>query len=120
MSVGENITEIAVTAVNDGLTRVVLSGRLDSPGVDRIETHFVGATVPVAKNVVVDLSKVEFIASMGIRMFVSVARSMRHRQTRIALFGATPLVDEVFEHVALRDVLPIADDEAGAIAAVSS
>jgi anti-anti-sigma factor len=119
MNVGGNTTAIEIKVINDGLTRVVLAGRLDTPGVDRIETQFVGATVPAAKNVIVDLSRVDFVASMGIRMFVSVARSMSHRQARIALYGATRLVQEVFEHVALRDILPIADDETAAIAAVS-
>ena len=40
-----------------------------------IENCFVAATVPGGQSAIVDLSRVEFVASMGIRMFVSVART---------------------------------------------
>ncbi len=44
--------------------------------VDEIKTRFIAAVVPVGNNAVVDLSRVEFVASMGIRMLVSTARSL--------------------------------------------
>ena len=89
-------------------------------GVDQIETQFVAAAVPPAKNVVVDLSRVKFIASMGIRMLVSVARSLQQRRARLVLYGPSPLVNEVFEHVSLRDLMPIVADETAAIAEITS
>jgi len=41
---------LEVSSLTEGLTRIVLSGRLDTPGVDQIETQFVAAAVPPAKN----------------------------------------------------------------------
>ena len=52
-----------------------LRGRLDTPGVDRVEAKFTSAVVPEARNTVVDLSEVAFIASMGLRMFIGLAKS---------------------------------------------
>ena len=78
----EGCIVLEVSSLTEGLTRIVLSGRLDTPGVDQVETQFVAAAVPPAKNVVVDLSRVTFISSMGIRMLVSVARSLQQRPAR--------------------------------------
>lgn len=120
MGIKESIVGMEVTGLGDGLTKVILSGRLDAPGVDKIETRFVAATVPGGQSAIVDLSRVEFVASMGIRMFVSVARSMGLRQSKLALYGAPSMVSEVFEYVSLSEVIPIVATETEAIAAVTS
>jgi anti-sigma B factor antagonist len=109
-----------VTEVDDHITRVTLNGRLDTPGVDQIETRFVATLVPGGKSAIVDLSGVEFVASMGIRMLISVARSMRQRHAKLALYGATSLVRETFETVSLSDIIPIGADETEALQLVSS
>jgi anti-sigma B factor antagonist len=63
---------------------------------------------------------VDFIASMGIRMFITAARSMALRHAKLALYGAQSMVNEVFEHVSMTDFIPVVENEAEAIAAVSS
>lgn len=108
-----------VSALGDRLVRVALVGRLDTPGVDRVETQFVEALVPGANNAIVDLSRVEFVASMGIRMLVSAARSLRTRQATLVVYGAQDPVMRVFEAVALTKLLPICSTEADALAAVA-
>jgi hypothetical protein len=45
---------------------------------------------------------------------------MRHRQCRLAIYGAQPLVGQVFEHAALHEIIPIFRSEDEALAAVSS
>jgi anti-sigma B factor antagonist len=119
MTIGGNIVEIEVTGLADGLTKVTLSGRLDAPGVDRIEPRFVAAIVPAGKSAIVDLSRVVFVGSMGIRMFITVARSMGLRRARLALYGAQSMVNEVFETVSLSEIMPVVDSEAEAIKAVA-
>jgi anti-sigma B factor antagonist len=109
-----------VAGLENGLTKIILTGRLDTPGVDRIEARFVASVVPSSRNAIVDISRVEFIASMGIRMFITVARSLALRQAKLALYGAQTLVNEVFESVSLKEIIPIVDSEAEAITAVES
>ena len=119
MASGEQTVGMEVSGLSDGVTRIVLSGRLDTPGVDAIETRFAAATVPGSKSAIVDLSHVDFVASMGIRMFISVARSMSHRGAKLVLYGAQDLVSEVFDTVSLSDIVPIAATEREAIAALA-
>lgn len=99
----------------DRIARVRLRGRLDTPGVDLIETKFTSQVVPDGVATVVDLSQVSFIASMGLRMFISIGKALRRKNARMVLFAPQSQVNEVFQTVQLRDILPIVMDEAEAI-----
>src|SRR5918995_1672533 len=115
---GEQIVEMEIAGLENGLTKIVLTGRLDTPGVDRIEARFVASIVPASKSAIVDISGVEFIASMGIRMFIAVARSLALRKAKLALYGAQTLVSEIFENVSLKEIIPVVDSETEAVIAV--
>ncbi|MDL2336205.1 MAG: STAS domain-containing protein [Pseudomonadota bacterium] len=107
--------DMDVTEIDGPLTHIRLTGRLDSPGVDRIEIKFTAAVVSRGRSVVVDLSGVDFLASMGIRMFIATARALHLKGSKMVLFGATDAVFSVLEHVALDQIIPIAATEAEAI-----
>ena len=70
--------------------KVVLAGRLDTAGVDRVETKFGAVIVPADKNTIVDLTQVSFLASMGIRMLIATARSLSRKGSKLVMYGATP------------------------------
>ena len=108
--------EMEITEISGGLINVALNGRLDSPGVDRVETKFTAALVPKGALATVDLSKVEFVGSMGIRMFISVARALAKKQGKLVLYAPQPLVLDVFDTVSLGDIIPVERDAAAAIA----
>ena len=100
--------------------KVVLKGRLDTAGVDRIETKLVAGLVPRGLSAIVDLSQVDFVASMGLRVLISVARSLSRKNARLVLFAPQVGVREVFETVSLGDLIPIRDTEADALAALQA
>lgn len=104
-----------ITSLDGGLTCIRLTGRLDSPGVDSVETRFTAALVAVGRSAVVDLSGVSFLASMGIRMFISSARSLRMKGATVVLFGASDAVQSVLDHVALEQIIPIVKTQAEAL-----
>ena len=111
---------IDVNPLGERLVKVTLTGRLDTPGVDRVETRFVAALVPGANSAIVDLSQVEFVASMGIRMLLSAARSLKLRHATLAVYGVQDHVAQVFEAAALQKMLPICSTEAEALAAITA
>jgi anti-anti-sigma factor len=100
--------------------KVTLKGRLDTPGVGRIETGFVAALVPKGRSAIVDLSQVDFVASLGIRMLLTTARGLGMRQARLVLFAPQEPVREVFEGVSLGDLITIVGDEPAALAALKA
>jgi anti-sigma B factor antagonist len=112
--------QMDVSSLGDRLVRVRLTGRLDSQGVDRVETRFVASIVPGGNSAIVDLSQVDFVSSMGIRMLVSTARTLKTRQASLAVFGAPDRVNQVFEAISLSKLLPICATENEALAAVAS
>jgi len=110
--------QLEISTLGDRLVKITLVGRLDTQGVDRVEAKFVSAIVPQGNDAIVDLSAVDYMTSMGIRMLVSTARSLKLQQRTLALYGVNPLVGEVFEAVALQKIIPICVTESEALAAV--
>ncbi|MET1082760.1 MAG: STAS domain-containing protein [Burkholderiales bacterium] len=100
--------------------KIALLGRLDTPGVDQIETRFTASVVPAGKHAVVDLSGVTFVSSMGIRMLITTARSLSLKKAKMVLVGAQPLVKESLDHVSLSDIIPIVDGEGQALELLKS
>src|SRR5215468_6965958 len=98
--------------------KVTLAGRLDTPGADSIETRFLASLIPDANNAIIDMSQVDFISSMGIRMLVSAARSLKMRQAVLAIYGVQDQVNQVLEVVAIHQIIPVCRTEAEAQAAV--
>jgi anti-sigma B factor antagonist len=112
--------EMETTTLATSELKVVLKGRLDTAGVDRVETKFVAALVPRGHSAIVDLSEVTFVASMGLRMLISVARTLSRKDARLVLFAPQEGVREVFESVSLGDIISIRDTEGEALAALQA
>ena len=106
-------------AVVENVAHVKLRGRLDTHGVDDIETKLTASVVPSGKNTVVVLSDVSFIASMALRMFLSISKALRRHNAKMVLFAPRPQAEEVFESAHLSSVVLIVDTEADALALIS-
>ena len=102
----------------DGVKKVVLTGRLDTAGVTAIESRFSAVVVQGGRNAVIDLSEVQFLASLGVRMFVTTTRALARNGGRIALSGANPTVMETIEVMDFSDLVPVVASEAEALALV--
>lgn len=103
-----------------GVTRAVLSGRMDSLSVGQAETSFIAHLVPKEQPAVVDLSNVTFIASLGIRMLLGTARALDRAGVKLALYGAKDAVMDIIETTALTEIIPVVGTEAEAVAAVTA
>jgi len=111
--------ELEILEESQTLTRLSLKGRLDTAGVDRIETRL-NAALARDRNGVVDLSAVTFLASMGIRMLITAAKMLSRRGHRLVLIAPRPLVEQSLKHTSLDEIIPVAQDLEGAIALLGS
>jgi anti-sigma B factor antagonist len=109
--------KMEIAEVADGILNVVLAGRLDTAGVGSIETRLTASIVPRGARAMVDLSQVEFAASLAMRMFITIARAVGRKNGKLVLYAPQPLVRQVFETASLHDIVPICADEAAARAA---
>jgi anti-sigma B factor antagonist len=108
--------EITISEFGGGGTRVTLVGKLDIAGAETIGLPL--ATVAGTKtNIVVDMMKVDFIASIGIRHLVMAAKAVARGSGKLVLLDPTPLVTDVLVTSGLDDLLPIvrSEDEARAM-----
>ncbi|MDE2277473.1 MAG: STAS domain-containing protein [Burkholderiales bacterium] len=112
--------DMSVTELDGPIVCVRLQGRLDAPGADRIGVRFTAGVVARQMHAIVDLSGVSFVASMGLRLLISAARSVSQKGHVLALFGANEAVQGVLDDVALDQIMPIVATEAEAIAAVTA
>ena len=67
--------ELRVITENDTVTHVALKGRLDVIGTNDIDLSFTAAAAK-GKPMVVDISEVAYLSSMGLRMLLSVAGAL--------------------------------------------
>jgi len=104
----------------DGVVNVLLIGRLDTPGVDEIETPLTAHLAPRVARATIDLSQVTFVGSGGIRMFITIARALGRRGGKLVLYGAQPLVAQVFDTTSLNTIVPVCADATAAAAAARS
>lgn len=108
--------QLTVTELEGSATRIALEGRMDAAGADAIAVRFSASVAGAGHGVVVDMSGVEFIASMGLRLLISAARALHGRSGhKMVLFGAQPLVQGVFDDAALADLIPIVASEGDAL-----
>ncbi len=112
--------DISVTELDGPVTRVQLTGRLDAAGADAIGLRFTTAVVAQGRDAIVDLSGVGFVASMGLRLLISTARGLGSKGRQLVLFGASELVQGVFDDAALEQIIAIAPTEEQALAKLES
>jgi anti-anti-sigma factor len=107
--------------VGDKLRRITISGRLDIPGTDSVATKLAGMTAAPKKGVVVDLTAVQFLASIGIRALISSAKAVQQRGGKMVLVvaGGSSVVMSL-EATGVNELIPVfsnaADAERAALA----
>jgi anti-anti-sigma factor len=101
---------------DDDVTRLALNGRLDYQGTGEIELAFTAQTATMHRAAVVDLSEVSFLASIGMRLLLQVAKALHRTDHRLVLLRPQENVRQALEVAGLAEILPIANDEAQALA----
>jgi anti-sigma B factor antagonist len=106
--------ELQIIQADDSLTHIALVGNLDLQGVTEIQDQFVFNTTTRRAPALVDLSGVDFIASLGISMLIAAAKVLERNGVSFVLCAPTDLVRDTLEKVGIDDVIPIAMDKAEA------
>jgi anti-anti-sigma factor len=106
--------------IGEKLRRIAITGRLDVAGTDTVATQL--AALAAARNsVVVDLTSVQFLASIGIRALISTAKEVQQRGGKMVLVvaGGSSVVMSL-EATGVNELIPVfrsaADAERAALA----
>jgi anti-sigma B factor antagonist len=90
-----------------GTCRIKFAGEFDFSGRDLADQ--VLERVSDAREIVLDLSELDFIDSMGIHFVVTAHERAREQGRSFTIVRGGPQVSRVFSLVGLDDVLPFAD-----------
>jgi anti-sigma B factor antagonist len=108
--------DLSVQELDNGITVVALHGRLDTVWAGEMESSF-NAIAGVKKAVVLDLSEVSFLGSLGMRMFVHGGTTVLRRGGKFAILSPDPNITKVLKVAAIDSLMPILPDRAAALAA---
>ncbi len=97
------------------IRRIALEGRLDAAGVQIAESEF-NATVSSGPNVIVDLSQVPFIASLGIRMLVAGSQAQAKLGGKLVLVGPDEMTMRILKTTGIDQLVPVRSTLAEALA----
>jgi anti-anti-sigma factor len=97
---------------------VKLAGRLDSSAAQPAEESFAKMLGSGTPHLAVDLSRLDYISSAGLRVLLVVAKKVQLADGKMVLFGLLPNVREVFAVSGFDKIFAIQSDTAAAVAAV--
>ena len=103
-----------------GVLKVSLGGRMDIAGTDAISVRLASFAATDNRRVILDLSGVDFLASIGVRAILQNARAHHLRGGALVLLAPQPLVDEVLQAAGVPNVVPIVADLDSARAALTT
>ena len=104
----QDVAAVSFEDDENGLRTVTISGRLDIQGTNAIDARFAAITASAAKRVVVDISGLEFLASIGIRTLVGNAKAQQQRGGRMILHvGDNAPVAKVLSTMGIDTLIPM-------------
>lgn len=106
--------EISEEILDGDIVKINLSGRMDLAGVKSIEKDFDRMTEAPRMYIIVDMSGVPYMSSIGIRALLIHAKSVASRKGKYALAGMQSDVKNVLEVSGIDQLIKICDslDEA--------
>jgi anti-sigma B factor antagonist len=108
---------IATEELPGGIIKVILDGSLDIAGAAAIDLRM-NLIAGTQKAVLLDLQKVTFLGSMGLRSFIAPARALGNRGGKMVIFGPTEMVEKVLTTSGIDTIIPIYHDLDAAVAAL--
>jgi len=98
--------ELTAEELPQGIKLIRLNGRMDLRGAQEIDLKFTANATAAQALVIVDLSGVEFLASLGLRTLLSGAKGQRGRGGKLVLAAAQPLVSKVLTSSGIQNLIP--------------
>lgn len=92
-------------------TTFTLEGSLDFTQAEAIRPQFLAAIAAHPGTVVVDLSRVTFIASLGMRLFIEAHKLMAPSGRKLIIFRPNPSLRKILLHAGMESVVSIAETE---------
>ena len=112
------MVEIERTNEND-ISRLIINGEIDASSSIQLDDSLGGVVGSGAKKILVDCSRLNYISSAGLGVFMSYIEDINTQEIRLAIFGLSEKVKNVFDILGLDQLLTIVESEKEAITVVN-
>jgi anti-sigma B factor antagonist len=100
----------------EGKVVLHVAGRMDAENAGQFERHCEACIAEGATSLIIDLSQLGYVSSMGLRSFVGIAQRLKTKGGELRICGLTGLVKQVFEITRLNQVFAMYDSVDSAVA----
>ena len=107
-----------VTERSDGILWARVSGRIDGTNFRKFEESINSVIEADDRAVIVDLEKLHYISSAGLRTVLMIARNLKRREAAFSLCALTDVVQQIFECTGFDEIITIHPTKADALASV--
>jgi anti-anti-sigma factor len=91
----------------EGIRLIHLAGRMDVEGTHEVDLKFTSLAACQKLNVLVDLSRLEFLSSLGLGTLVRSAKAQMSRRGTLVLFSPMPAVARVLQATQIDQILQV-------------
>jgi len=102
--------KLEVTILEDGIKHAKLIGSMDLKGANAIHHEFTIKLASSGAPVLIEMTGVDFIASLGMRTLVMTAKSVHQRGGKTAILNPQSAVREALLTARFDQIMPIHDD----------
>ena len=102
-----------------GVLVLMPEGRLDSNNAAEAEEDLLRHLDGGSRHIVIDLGKLDYISSAGLRLVLVAAKRLKQSSGKLALCGMKPHIREVFEISGFVSILTVVETRPEAEAAVA-
>jgi len=111
--------EIAEKIIGD-ICIISISGRIDTVTSKDVEAKLDGAIGERKKKMIINLAKMDYISSVGLRVLLAALKKQRQNQGSIQLASLQPFVQNIFKITGLDKVFQIFPTEEAAFQSLTS
>src|SRR4051794_28153629 len=98
----------------DNVTIVELEGSIDGKTAPQVREE-IRPALESATRAILDLTKVGYLSSAGLRLLLLVYREFAARQGKLVLVGVSPDIQAVMSHTGFLSFFSLADTQAAAL-----
>ena len=99
--------ELQYSELENGIRLIKLRGKLDIDGANQIEAQLAECCTGENPRIMLDLSGVDFLASIGIRLLTLTAKSVASRGGKMVLLNPTEDVGQVLDVTGIPAIIPV-------------
>lgn len=93
--------------IDSGITKITLNGRMDMQGVDEIKEAFEALVGASSGAMIVDMSGVPYMSSIGIRCLLVNAKTVNKRGKKYFISAPQDDVKSVLEMSGIDQIIPV-------------